>query len=149
MMDATASAIKFLTGSYFPSLPDSVFKIKKEIDSGHPNLRQIANYIASEGELALKFIDLTRELIGNALGSTPSVFNIVNRLGMDSVYELLIAAFLERQLIRTEFDQKVVTMCRRNALACFYLAQDVRLINQSEAYLTRIFHKFALTLLAP
>lgn len=136
MYQQTENAINFLTGAYFPSLPESVFKIKHEIESGQPNFKQIANYISSEGELSLKFIDLTRELIGSSLGQTPSILNIVTHLGFDSVYEILIAAFLERKLIRTPFDQQVIEMCRRSALVCYYLSKDVKLINQSEAYLS-------------
>jgi len=136
MYQQTENAINFLTGAYFPSLPDTVFKIKHEIESGQPNFKQIANYISSEGELSLKFIDLTRELIGTSLGQTPSILTIVTHLGFDSVYELLISAFLERKLVRSAFDKQVIEMCRRSALVCFYLSKDVKLINQSEAYLS-------------
>lgn len=140
MYESTEKAISYLKGSYFPSLPDAVFKIKYEIESGQPNLRQIASYISSEAELSLSFIEITKELIGSSLGRTPSVYDIVSRLGYDSVYEILIAAFIERQLVRTEFDRSVVDMCRRVGIACYFLARDVRLINQSEAYLSGLIH---------
>lgn len=140
MYNATQKSIFLLRDAYIPSLPENVFKIQDEIQSAHPNLRKVASYISADGELALKFIELTKELVGSTVGSNPSIYTIVDKLGINTVYEIFVAAFLQRQVVRTPFDQKVMHMCRRCSVASYYLAQDSKLINQSEAYLTGLLH---------
>ncbi|MCX8069277.1 MAG: HDOD domain-containing protein [Thermodesulfovibrionales bacterium] len=126
-----------------PPQPEVILKIKKEIDSGNPNLLRIADLVSQDVGLSATTLKVASSpLIG--LGKISSVSQALNLLGTKNFYNLILTSALRDTLALKGIDQKVFENFWRHSLqtakACSFVMKVVNKKLIDDAYLIGLFH---------
>lgn len=142
MIESTQAAINFFKGTYLPVFSDAASRVQQELLKPEPSFSLIAKEIGSDGELSAAFIAIALQLLkGNtSLSERSNLQDIVVALGVDPIYDVFLAAFIERSIVKTKLDHAIMNNCRKSAMACFSLAQDIPTLSRNEAYLCGLIH---------
>lgn len=133
-----------------PPQPEVILKIKKEIDSGSPNLLKIAELVSQDVGLTATTLKIASSpLVG--LGKITSITQALNLLGTKNFYNLILASALRDTLSLKGVDKKVFETFWRHSLqiakACSLVMKRLNKKLTEDAYLVGLFHDCAVPIM--
>lgn len=126
-----------------PPQPEVILKIKKEMESGHPNLYRIGELVSQDVGISATTLKVASSpLVG--LGKITSVTQALNLLGTKNFYNLVVASALRDTLALKGIDSNVFETFWRHSLqiakACSFVMKAINKRLMEDAYLAGLFH---------
>ncbi|MBN2866977.1 MAG: HDOD domain-containing protein [Thiotrichales bacterium] len=148
MQDKLKRAMVAIQGIKIPELPDEILELDKEINSKFANISNVADIIEKNTTLSGELMKIVNSPIMKLKVPCRSIREAVGALGLDNVYNLLVAAALQnlfgqKGLIKDIMDHSVdVAFCMAD------IAEWVEGVSRDEAYMFGLFHNSGALLLA-
>lgn len=139
-------AEKLLGGVTIPARPSVVTAVMEERNSADPDLRKVAQLIASDVGLSAAVIKTINSPLYGLRRSVTSIEQSVSLLGMKNIASLVMGLALRKAMPNSGLE-RFWDSAARTALIASHLAKNLNLGNREDAYLFGLFHDCGIPLL--
>ncbi len=131
-------AVSKLRQVHLPSLPETVIRLKEELNAKYPNTVVVANLIQKNAEMSTLFLKLANAQRNDEDEPVRDVQSAINILGLEEVYNTFVSAAFMQQIVRSADEKEVLKFSAKVAIAAAKLAPFAQDIPRSEAYLAAV-----------
>ncbi|GAB6034755.1 HDOD domain-containing protein [Galenea microaerophila] len=136
------NAMKIIQGTPLPELPEEVLLLEKELKSRFANLEKISSIIEKNTVMAGDVLEAVNSPVMNMKQEEPvkSIFQAVNLLGLENIYNLLVASALKRLFSGNAFYKDMMDFSVDVAFCMADISEWVNDVTRDEAYMLGLFH---------
>lgn len=148
MQEKLKRAMVAIQGVQIPELPEEILELEREITSKFANISNVADIIEKNTTLSGELLKVVKMPAMNVPQPCNSIRDAVASLGLDKVYNLVVATALknvfgQKGLIKDIMDHSVdIAFCMAD------IAEWVDGVSRDEAYMFGLFHNGGALLLA-
>ena len=148
MQEKLRAAIKAIHGHKIPELPQEVLALEKEIKSKFGSLATVAQIIEMNTTLSGELLRIVNSPVVKLKEPVNSIRDAVNVLGLDNIYNLVVAAALKNLFGSSGLFKDIMDHSVDVAFCMADLSEWVDGITRDEAYMLGLFHNAGALMLA-
>lgn len=148
MQERLRAAIKAIKGHKIPELPQEVLALEKEIKSKFGSLATVAQIIEMNTTLSGELLRIVNSPVIKLKEPVNSIRDAVNVLGLDNIYNLVVAAALKNLFGSSGLFKDIMDHSVDVAFCMADLSEWVDGLTRDEAYMLGLFHNAGALMLA-
>lgn len=150
MQQKLRNAIEAIHGHKIPEIPREILMLEDELQAKFPNIVNVAKIIEKNTTLSGEVIKLINSPVMKLKLVEPiqSIRDAVNVLGLDNIYNLIVASAIRRLFPQSGLIQDIMNHSVDVAFCMAELSEYVQGISRDEAYMLGLFHNSGALMLA-